>query len=77
MSGMGHASSLLRVRADLRAGHLWIALFTFLYIDLLDCTGTLLSMAQVIDNMMPGAQLQKKHSSGLSWWQTLYYCRYR
>ena len=28
------------------SGHLWVALFTFLYIDLLDCTGTLFSMAR-------------------------------
>ncbi|KDD74028.1 hypothetical protein H632_c1638p0, partial [Helicosporidium sp. ATCC 50920] len=33
---------------------LWIALVTFLYIDLLDCTGTLLSMAHVLDSYLPG-----------------------
>lgn len=29
-----------------------MALFTFLYIDLLDCTGTLLSMASLLDDVM-------------------------
>ncbi len=33
-------------------GHFWVALFTFLYIDLLDCTGTLLSMATLLDDCM-------------------------
>ncbi len=41
---------------DACAGHLWLALFTFLYIDLLDCTGTLLSMARLMDHMLPGLQ---------------------
>ena len=36
------------------AGQLWLALLTFLYIDLLDCTGTLLSMASLLDQVMPG-----------------------
>lgn len=34
------------------AGHFWIVLFTFLYIDLLDCTGILLSMANLLDDVM-------------------------
>lgn len=33
-------------------GHFWIAMFTFLYIDLLDCTGTLLSMATLLEDCM-------------------------
>lgn len=33
-------------------GHFWVVLFTFLYIDLLDCTGTLLSMANLLDMKM-------------------------
>ena len=33
-------------------GHFWVVLFTFLYIDLLDCTGTLLSMAHLLDDCM-------------------------
>lgn len=35
-------------------GHLWVALFTLLYIDLLDCTGCLFSMAKLLDFEMPG-----------------------
>lgn len=34
------------------SGNLWLALFTFLYIDLLDCTGTLLAMARLLDDEM-------------------------
>jgi AGZA family xanthine/uracil permease-like MFS transporter len=34
------------------SGHFWVALLTFLYIDLLDCTGTLLSMATLMDDCM-------------------------
>ncbi|KAL6779278.1 hypothetical protein ACKKBG_A11660 [Auxenochlorella protothecoides x Auxenochlorella symbiontica] len=33
---------------------LWVVLITLLYIDLLDCTGTLLSMAHVLDSVLPG-----------------------
>jgi adenine/guanine/hypoxanthine permease len=33
-------------------GQFWLAVFTFLYIDLLDCTGTLLSMAGLLDDCM-------------------------
>jgi hypothetical protein len=36
-------------------GELWIALVTFLYIDFLDTTGTLFSMASFINNYIPGA----------------------
>ena len=35
-------------------GELWIALVTFLYIDFLDTTGTLFSMASFINNYIPG-----------------------
>jgi len=34
------------------SGHFWVVMFTFLYIDLLDCTGTLLSMATLLDDYM-------------------------
>ncbi len=34
---------------------LWLALLTFLYVDFLDCTGTLFSMANFINNFIPGA----------------------
>ena len=33
-------------------GHFWVVLFTFLYIDILDCTGILLSMALLLDKCM-------------------------
>lgn len=36
------------------SGKLWVVLITLLYIDLLDCTGTLLSMAHVLDSVLPG-----------------------
>ena len=36
----------------INTGSYWLALFTFLYIDLLDCTGTLLSMASLLDDRM-------------------------
>ncbi|KAJ2463904.1 hypothetical protein EV174_006888, partial [Coemansia sp. RSA 2320] len=31
---------------DLSSGEIWIALITFLYVDILDCTGTMFSMAK-------------------------------
>jgi len=34
------------------SGHFWVVLFTFLYIDLLDCTGILLSMAHLLEDGM-------------------------
>ena len=37
-----------------RSGELWIALATFLYVDFLDTTGTLFSMASFINNYVPG-----------------------
>ncbi len=36
------------------SGELWIALVTFLYVDFLDTTGTLFSMASFINNYVPG-----------------------
>lgn len=33
---------------------LWVALITFLYLDFLDATGTLYSMASLINNRVPG-----------------------
>lgn len=33
-------------------GHFWLVLFTLLYIDILDCTGILLSMAYLLDDYM-------------------------
>ncbi|KAL6762610.1 xanthine/uracil/vitamin C permease-like protein [Haematococcus lacustris] len=33
---------------------LWAALLSFLYLDFLDCTGTLFSMATYLDRMLPG-----------------------
>ena len=38
-----------------QSGELWIALVTFLYVDFLDTTGTLFSMASFINNYVPGA----------------------
>lgn len=37
-----------------QSGELWIALVTFLYVDFLDTTGTLFSMASFINNYVPG-----------------------
>ena len=34
-------------------GHLWLALITFLYVDFLDCTGTMYSMANFISLYIP------------------------
>ena len=36
------------------SGELWLALVTFLYVDFLDTTGTLFSMASFINNYVPG-----------------------
>ena len=52
------------------SGHLWLALFTFLYIDLLDCTGTLFSMARLLDANMPGARPQAAAPVGRAVWGT-------
>eukprot|EP00887_Chlorella_sp_A99_P001986 scaffold18.g1986.t1 len=49
------------------SGHLWLALFTFLYIDLLDCTGTLFSMARLLDATMPGFMDENMEFPGQMW----------
>lgn len=36
----------------------WIALITFLYVDFLDTTGTLFSMANFMNNFIPGERPQ-------------------
>ncbi|CAK0784105.1 hypothetical protein CVIRNUC_007308 [Coccomyxa viridis] len=43
-----------------QSGELWIALVTFLYVDFLDTTGTLFSMASFINNYVPGFMNAKK-----------------
>ncbi|KAI3428804.1 hypothetical protein D9Q98_007621 [Chlorella vulgaris] len=48
-------------------GKLWLALLTFLYIDLLDCTGTLLSMARLLDFNMPGFLSDSMEFPGQMW----------
>ena len=35
----------------------WLALLTFLYVDFLDTTGTLFSMANFLNNFIPGTPL--------------------
>lgn len=41
-------------------GNWWLALFTFLYVDFLDTTGTLFSMANFMNNFIPGFVDEKK-----------------
>ena len=41
-------------------GHFWVVMFTFLYIDLLDCTGTLFSMATLLDDCMENDAAEAK-----------------
>ncbi len=36
-------------------GDAWVALITFLYLDFLDATGTLFTMARLINENVPGA----------------------
>ena len=38
----------------------WLALLTFLYVDFLDTTGTLFSMANFLNNFIPGAPVSAK-----------------
>ncbi|KAJ2343107.1 hypothetical protein GGF43_005777 [Coemansia sp. RSA 2618] len=38
--------TLAKFHWDLSSGEFWIALITFLYVDILDCTGTMFSMAK-------------------------------
>ena len=37
--------------------NLWVALLTFLYLDFLDATGTMYSMATMIDKDLPGREV--------------------
>ncbi|ORX64035.1 hypothetical protein DL89DRAFT_272786 [Linderina pennispora] len=41
---------------DLSSGEIWIALITFLYVDILDCTGTMFSMAKFAGYMDDNTQ---------------------
>ncbi|BDA42913.1 Adenine/guanine permease AZG1 [Coccomyxa sp. Obi] len=40
--------------SNFASGDLWLALITFLYVDFFDATGTLFSMANFINNFIPG-----------------------
>ena len=40
--------------SGLRNGQVWVALITFLYLDFLDATGTLFTMARLINENVPG-----------------------
>jgi AGZA family xanthine/uracil permease-like MFS transporter len=40
--------------AGLANGDAWVALITFLYLDFLDATGTLFTMARLINENVPG-----------------------
>jgi len=40
--------------SNFQSGDLWLALITFLYVDFFDATGTLFSMANFINNFIPG-----------------------
>ncbi|KAK9793759.1 hypothetical protein WJX73_004292 [Symbiochloris irregularis] len=46
----------------LGTGEVWIALVTFLYVDFFDTTGTLFSMANFINNFIPGMSLPSLQS---------------
>ena len=48
-------------------GTFWITLFTLLYIDLLDCTGTLIAMAGALDRVIPNFMSEKKEFPGQMW----------
>jgi AGZA family xanthine/uracil permease-like MFS transporter len=43
--------------AGLANGDAWVALITFLYLDFLDATGTLFTMARLINENVPGESL--------------------
>lgn len=43
--------------AGLSNGDAWVALITFLYLDFLDATGTLFTMARLINENVPGESL--------------------
>lgn len=40
--------------AGLKNGDAWVALVTFLYLDFLDATGTLFTMARLVNENVPG-----------------------
>lgn len=47
----------------------WVALLTFLYVDFLDTTGTLFSMATHLGNYIPGKTgLQQTNMTGCNWY---------
>lgn len=46
--------------SNFASGQLWLALITFLYVDFFDATGTLFSMANFINNFLPGVLHFKK-----------------
>lgn len=48
-------------------GNGWLVLFTLLYIDLLDCTGTLISMAHLLNQYLPGFLNDKQEFHGQMW----------
>jgi AGZA family xanthine/uracil permease-like MFS transporter len=48
----------------LKNGQAWIALITFLYLDFLDATGTLFTMARLINENVPGTYNRLR---GLEW----------
>ena len=41
--------------SGLGQGNTWLALLSFLYVDFLDCTGTLFAMSNFINSFIPGA----------------------
>ena len=45
----------------------WLALLTFLYVDFLDTTGTLFSMANFLNNFIPGAHHAQNRRVGRLW----------
>ena len=47
----------------MRRAQLWLALLTLLYVDFLDCTGTLFSMANYINTFIPGVQCAARRSA--------------
>lgn len=48
-------------------GSAWLALITFLYVDFLDCTGTLFSMANFLNSFIPGFVNRKKQFPKSTW----------
>lgn len=51
-------TSLLLNWDGLRNGDAWVALVTFLYLDFLDATGTLFTMARLVNENVPGMRLR-------------------